>query len=1493
MFAKIYKTLVWLLRIPFYLIILIGMIALFAIQTPEIQLYISNKLINTVEQNTKHKMSVSGVNINWFDIGEINDVIIYDLKDSVMLEAQSILFDIDLFSFFRQGKVELNAVYMDGFNLNISKYADSTDFNLIAFINSLASDQPVSNDQEEFSIAVSEFGLLQGEIAIHDFTKKFEANGVLEPSHLNITMDQLLIKKIGIANDTIKLHLHQMVANETNSGLAINAMKSDIHLDSKQLILSKLHLETAKSTIGDSIAFSFSNPSNLSYFMDSVTLFLNLKNTIIHPDDIVRFNKNAVLPFQFGVSGVVTGEVNKITLKNFGIFFGNNSYVIGNAFISGLPNIKNTFLDFNVGRSLLSFIDLNDMVPEMAVYPGNISFTGNVMGFINDFVTKGEIKTNRGTVVTDLNMKSLESLENARFIGRIILSDFEIGKFIGDTSIVKKINMSATVNGKGLTRESINFYLGAVATNSEIFGNNINQLSANGRFAKNFFSGSFAIKDKNISLRGKSKIDFSAAIKTLEGTIDVEKIDFQALGFVNDSLAVKTTITMNLTNLNVNDTNGTIQFDSTSISQADGINKISRLKITSTQEKDKKEYLLEANGILANLSGNFTLTELIRDVPNAGLSFLAYFKGEANNPFDTSKLENKRPYIADFSLSGRNINTILDVLDVPLKLSRDFELEGSFYQRSDVSISLFAKADTIRFVDRIFIKNELDLHASKKMDSNSVLALFRLDSDQQVWDVIANTRKFHSESVWSNNKVDFNFSVEQPDNQSRANIKSQLVIAGDSLIIKMLPSELDALGRKWIFSHENLIFITSDKWIFQNVELLSLNQSIKVDGVYSDSLITLLNVNFENFNLGNLSAFFPKKFEGNFNGNGKFSRSSFDQPLRFESDLNITGLKFEDILVGDLSGKSSWNQQENGLNIVYQIQRDAIKTIQLDGYIRPANESNQLDLNLNFDHASLKLIEPVFSNMVSNLDGTASGKLQIAGNFNAPSILGTTQIQNGKFRLDYLNTSYTFNGLIESAKDSLKLKNINIKDRFGNNATLSGNIFHKDYQEWAVNVILNHQNFELLNTLKTQNSLYYGNAYGTGFIIVSGPINNILIKANASTSHNTRLYIPVTESTAAVQEGYISFQKKIEVGQEVNEEKKISSVDMSGIMIDFDLDITQDAYAELIFDPRTGDIIRGRGIGNIQLKIGSNGEFELFGGLQIKEGAYNFTTTFVNKEFKIVPDGTISWFGDPYEGQLNLQATYRQLADPNEWNPNTTSAPGGTVSQRSPVLVVLTLNGPMMSPEISFKLELEESTNVSTDAIWRQLLATVNNNEEELKRQVFSLLLLRKFSPQNSYFIAGANVKELEKSVSEFVSNQLSYWLNQVDDKLEIDIDLNNMDQETFNTFQLRLAYTFLDGRLRVTRGGGLTTVVDNQNTTSMANILGDWSVEYLLTNDGRLRAKVFSRMNQFNQGGSSALQDQQQQTGVSVQLVNSFDEFKELMVLSRERNKAQPQENQ
>src|SRR5690606_12367507 len=163
-------------------------------------------------------------------------------------------------------------------------------------------------------------------------------------------------------------------------------------------------------------------------------------------------------------------------------------------------------------------------------------------------------------------------------------------------------------------------------------------------------------------------------------------------------------------------------------------------------------------------------------------------------------------------------------------------------------------------------------------------------------------------------------------------------------------------------------------------------------------------------------------------------------------------------------------------------------------------------------------------------------------------------------------------------------------------------------------------------------------------------------------------------------------------------------------------------------------------------------------------------------------------------------------------------------------------------------------------------------DELELKRQVFSLMALRRFSPENSFNVS----RSLGNSVSEFISNQLSYWITQFDENLEIDVDLNSIDQEAFNTFQLRLSYTTLDGRLRITRDGGFTNQL---NQASFGAIAGDWTVEYLLSSNGKLRVKMYNTTN-YNPVSAATLKRQSTTTaGFSLLHTESFDRIREVFM--------------
>ena len=424
------------------------------------------------------------------------------------------------------------------------------------------------------------------------------------------------------------------------------------------------------------------------------------------------------------------------------------------------------------------------------------------------------------------------------------------------------------------------------------------------------------------------------------------------------------------------------------------------------------------------------------------------------------------------------------------------------------------------------------------------------------------------------------------------------------------------------------------------------------------------------------------------------------------------------------------------------------------------------------------------------------------------------------------------------------------------------------------------RNVTVLNTSLEDNDLFYGNAYATGSVTLQGAINNLDIGARAKTEKGTKFYIPVGGVQGVEQSEFIRFVEYTDSTLAVND--SIGKIDLTGLNLDLEIEVTPDAYGEIIFDAQTGDIIRGRGEGQLQMLISSAGEFSMFGDLTLQEGGYNFTLyNIINKEFTIEPGSNISWQGDPYGGILDIQATYDQMASLAPLVLSAEARESSEVRRKYKAEVLLDITGDLMSPEIDFDILIDNYPENNLDL--RTAVESLKNNAildvEELKRQVFSLIVLRRFSERGSF--DGSNA--VGGSVSELLSNQFSYWLSQVDENLEIDVDLGTFDNDRFNTFQLRLSYTLFDGRLRVTRDGGFTDV---NNQASPASVIGDVVVEYLLTPDGKYRVKMFNRnnFNALNQAaGAGANAGINTSQGLSLQYIESFDKVSELLNDSRD----------
>jgi hypothetical protein len=652
---------------------------------------------------------------------------------------------------------------------------------------------------------------------------------------------------------------------------------------------------------------------------------------------------------------------------------------------------------------------------------------------------------------------------------------------------------------------------------------------------------------------------------------------------------------------------------------------------------------------------------------------------------------------------------------------------------------------------------------------------------------------------------------------------------------------------------------------------------VSVNGTISDDPAKEVELLVKEFKMQTLNPIIDRELLGTANG---FVRiKDFYKDVHVQSELEIGELVIDNFLIGDISGQTSWDIVNKRIGVNYQVYRMRNRILSLTGFYDPQASEDALTMQASLNKTDLEILEPFFKSQVSNIGGTASGRLRISGMLTAPVLKGSLTVNGGRFRYNYLNTNYYFDDKVYFSENEIGVRQLKLYDDANNIAYLKGGVFHDGFRDFVIDLSATMQNFKVLNTTAKDNDLFYGTAFASGNFSILGAISNLTITANAISNKGTKIYIPIggTSKTIDQTQEFITFVSKSQATDTITVENQ-ASVNLTGIKLDFNFEITPDAYCEIIFDIKSGDIIRGNGNGKIKMQIDTEGDFTMFGDYVISKGAYNFTLlNAINKEFKIKEGSRISWSGDPYGGMLDINASYEQTASllpivRNLLSSTERETPPQQYTRRYPVTVLMKLTGDLMSPDIDLGVNFDDYPQ--SDAIFMASILNYKSrlltDEQELNRQVFSLLVLRRLSDEGTFSGVEGSVGS---SLSELLSNQLSYWVSQaIDENLEIDMNLNTMNQDALNSLQLRLSYSMFDGRLRVT------------GQSDSRTMLGDWTLEYMLSKDGKLKIKMFNRYNQ--NVVASDMNNNNMITGVSLMHTQNFSTLKELFSFKKKKKR-------
>ncbi|MDE6161242.1 MAG: translocation/assembly module TamB, partial [Muribaculaceae bacterium] len=476
----------------------------------------------------------------------------------------------------------------------------------------------------------------------------------------------------------------------------------------------------------------------------------------------------------------------------------------------------------------------------------------------------------------------------------------------------------------------------------------------------------------------------------------------------------------------------------------------------------------------------------------------------------------------------------------------------------------------------------------------------------------------------------------------------------------------------------------------------------------------------------------------------------------------------------------------------------------------------------------------------------------------------------------------------------INVDGVTIRDVNGHTARLDGVVRHKFFSEPSFDFrVRDARDFLCYNVNSKQSPDWYGTIYGNGGAHIHGAPGVVNIDVNMATAPGSTFTFVLNDMLDADEYSFITFRDRtpVEIVDSVVEVERIPAAVLefqrrmaaqtqdtpSDYNMDFRVDVTPDARINLVMDPVGGDEIRAIGSGNMRLTYGSaNNDLRMFGTYTLDRGNYNFTLQdIIIKDFTINEGSSISFHGDPYAAQLNIEAVYAV-------NANLSDLDESFLQDRDlnrtnvPVHALMKVTGDMRQPDIAFDLQFPTLTS----DVYRKVRSIVST-EEMMNRQIIYLLALNRFYTPD--YMSTTKGNELFSVASSTISSQLSSMLGKLSDNWTIAPNLRS-DRGDFSDVEVDVALSsrLLNNRLLFNGNFGYRDKSLNNN-----QFIGDFDIEYLLNRRGTWRLKAYNRYNDQNYYLRSAATTQ----GVGIMFKHDFDSFSDWIRFFRRKPKPAPAE--
>jgi len=1311
-------------------------------------------------------------------------------------------------------------------------------------------------------------------------------NGI-DFTDLHITDFNLDLEDIWYAGETGGVKINA-VSFRDKSGFSLEEFSADVLLDEQQASINELIVQTGYSNINLSLSAEYPSLEIARDDPGQVRFDFSLRQSFLAFHDALYFQPSLAEDITIDgnegltVAASVNGRVDDLTI---GMLEGNvlgSTHLKSYGRITGLPEIEKAVFDMTIerittGRDDIIAIVRADMLPENITIPSSIELSGTFEGTTEVFATFIDLHTSFGQMVASMDMDIRNDQE--KYSGSVTISDFDVGQLLDQSDQLGTVSMSASIDGSGFDDESIDAYLDATVDHFQLMGYDYNDISIDGRFQNRQFTGFAGMDDPNLTFRFNGDVQLTEEEPVFSFNFELENADLYALQLYDTTMTIQGSISADFVGASIETINGELHVRDLRVVHAEQHYPIDSLLVRAAAQPGDNRISVESDIFTASYEGTVNI---------AGLGDLIV--NHFNLYFELHHLEGEDEYTEDeftFRIDIIRPEILFDIVLPGLHDLSPASVTGSY---TGANRNLDIKIDVPAITYESYVIDSLQV--SIESDRESISYDLRTASFEMP------SMKFISPEIYGsiqNNIVQSNIRLYDEQYEKFFELGSSFESMDTVYVFSLTPGEFVLNYDEWQIPEENYVRFGDGVLYVHNIQLERAGSRILAQSTDDGTAAPPVEIVISEFDISVL----PQMIGMTATQNG--DESSIDiagilngstvlkdvlSEMKVAIDLTLTDFIFNQSEVGDIALRVQQDEPDR-YDLAVDITQHENRA-HIDGFIRTGEEDSDIDISVNIESINLASVEGFTLGALTEMDGSLIGDLRITGSTNEPDINGSFTLQDASFLVTQLNSRLNLeNETIVFSRDGILFDSITITDSEGNNAFISGNIFTTDFTDYRFAIDIRSSNFMLMNTSRQHNDMFYGRIIIDSNIRVSGDQLQPVVNATIGFKEGTNLTVIVPEQDPEVIERagiveFVQMDENHEPIRDADSQPDTIRTGLQGIDLTANIDVDLQTSFTVMIDEQAGDVVQVRGGGTMSFGIDPSGLISIAGRYEITQGSYQMTFyEIARRRFEIRPGSNITWAGDPMDANVDLTAIYTVRASSVDLVADQVGDEARQQYRRAlPFHVLLHMRGNLLTPDISFELDMPEEQRGAFGGVVYQQVQRINEDETERNKQVFALLVLNRFLPENPFELGeGAGLTGTARtSASKLLTQQLNALSGRYIRGMDIQFDVESYEEFTEEgpagrtELQLQVSRRFLEDRLIVELGGQFDIEGERARDTELSDIAGDLAVEYLLTDDGRYRLRGF-RKTEFNTLGEGDIIF----TGLSLVYAREFNRFMDL----------------